>query len=208
MLTAHTSLTMCTQKMMWLNWCNFFRLRRPGRAPTPSWWGRSSWRHHNPLAETSILTHGCTSKSRPCHPSVQALPCGQRAPGPLHLHLHWHPQEHSSPCCFSPLLGSQRGCSPAGPVYRLLPSWSFLGLALLWDPCSLEEEPVWAEHGVACRKEAPRQATRSSVRRPWLFPSCKPATNLQNSCSNRQRFLLFRDKEEEVKSSCLYAERT
>lgn len=36
----------------------------------------------------------------------------------------------------------------------------------------------------------------------------KPATNLQNSCSSRQHFLLFKDKEEEVKSSCLYVERT
>lgn len=132
MLTAHTSLTMCTQKMMWLNWCNFFRLRRPGRAPTPSWWGRSSWRHHNPLAETSILTHGCTSKSRPCHPSVQALPCGQRAPGPLHLHLHWHPQEHSSPCCFSLPPGEPTGLFtsrpslPASPFMKL----SWFGFAL------------------------------------------------------------------------------
>lgn len=164
MLTAYTSLTMCTQKMMWLNWCNFFGLRWPGRALAPFWRGRSSSRHRNALAETSVLTGGCTPKSCPCHPSVQVPPRGQRAPGPLHLHLHL--QEHSSPRYFS----LPPGCSPAGPIYQLAPSWSSLGLDLLWDPWSLEEEPVRAEHKAAYRKEVPRQATRSTVPRPCYFP--------------------------------------
>jgi len=72
----------------------------------------------------------------------------------------------------------------------------------------LEQGPVQAHHKAAYRQGAPRANDKAVFKDHAASPPHdEPATNLQNISSNHQLFLLFRDKEEEVKSSCLYAER-
>lgn len=190
MPTAHTRLTMCTQRMTELNWSNVFGFRRLGEprimrrsspAPTP--------------AQMWIPTCGPYPKPRCATPVQAPLPSMCPPPPPANSSLPGSP----SLCCSSlpPELLTAGHHSPAAPFMMFSCSGSSL-----W-----KRDAPRTTRG-PCSREAPRHAHGAFRDHANSLPHHKPATNLQNICSHHQLFLLFRDKEDkEVKSSCLYTEK-
>lgn len=133
MLTGYTSSTMCTQKMMLLNCCNFFGLRRSRSAVASSLrcTRKEPFKPPQQTWQTLILTHWCVSKTSSHHLSVQGTLHNPRSPDLLlsvavflsfaaKLPSHTDTLKSIASAAVSPVLWrAQQGCSLQGTICQL-----------------------------------------------------------------------------------------